>query len=1190
MSRLTLAFLGPPKVQHGDRSLSFRTRKTLALLVYLAVEGGMQPRARLATLFWPESERQAGRASLRTTLALLRKDLDHPETAATAPHLRVERHAIGFNPDADYLLDLEMIEGALGGRAEQMQAAIDQIRGGFLEGFTLPDTPQFDEWVTFQQEQWHLRCSQLCQRLARRRLEGGQPSAAVSAANRWLALNPLEERAYRCLMEAHATMGDRPGALQLYEKCRSLLAEELGVEPAPETVALAERIRVMEEGGIETEVGEETAVPSRKPQPFYLPLVGRAEEHEQLVSAYHQARRGRFRLVTIEGEAGVGKTSLARHFLNWAGAQGATILPGRAFETGGRLPYQPIVDALRPIVNAEVELAPIWLAELSRLLPALRQRHRDLPSPTGDESTAQTRLFEAVARLGTSLDAQPPLLLFIDDVQWAGVATLDLLQYVAHYWAEARTPIMLLLGVRSEALARAGRDRSVTPLRDWLASLERDLAPVRLRLTSLDEADVEDLVGALGIAAPHAAPLARWLYRETEGQPFYLAETVEALVGEGLLVRAGEDAGRVQLALAPGAKESFPPAPGFMPPGVRQALARRLSRLSSTSFRMLAAAAVLGQAFDYRELCRVAGVDPEEGLTALDALLAAHLLEEMEEKGRPYLFAHDKIRDVAYTEAGDARRGLYHERAYAMLAERGAPAARLGHHALAAGLAQPAFHHIVVAGDEAMDLFAVRDGVDHYEQARALLQEKASLKETVDTDQIHHLYYQLGRGYELLDEWETARQVEKEMLALAREMEAPAMEVAALNRVAAVAIQSKADVETAADLLATAVEVAERYGDEAGLAETEWNLAQTCYHRRDRAGAIRHGQRALELATSLDNPQLMARSHNILSYAKNGPAAPSVLEEAEAHAAAARDLYQRLGDRAMAVDCMNMLGSVALHSGRPAEAVDLLRQARQVSREIENVWGQANTGFNLAQALLECGRYGKALTTAQESHEAAQSIGAWLTVATLTVRGNVYRALGALSKALADHQEVDATFASVSNPHVTYMMSGNLCVDHALAGDWEQAHGHARRALEHDRSDAWLFSAFHEWYLIEALLRGGDEEMARRATQQFGDLVGDNARYQIPYRRSQAALAEHDGHLEEAAMHLREALIRAETIGLPGEQWPLLFALAGLAEEQGDRETAGALRQRAHDVVQAITESIADPELRERFVDSVRRA
>ena len=699
---------------------------------------------------------------------------------------------------------------------------------------------------------------------------------------------------------------------------------------------------------------------------------------------------------------------------------------------------------------------------------------------------------------------------------------------------------------------------------------------------------MEKLVDALGIADPHAAPLAEWLYAETAGQPFYLAETVEALVDEGLLVRGregGDGAGRPALAVAPGAEDAFPPAAGFMPPGVRQTLARRLARLSPFAFRLLAAAAVLGQSFDYRQLCRVAGVDVEEGLSALDALLAARLLEETEQGERPYTFAHDKIRDVAYTEAGDARRSLYHERAYAMLAEAGAPAARVAHHARAAGLARPALTHVVAAGDEAMALFAVRDGVEHYERARALLQEKPALKETADPDQIHHFTYQLVRGYELLDEWETAGRRAEEMLALAREIEAPPMEVAALNRLAAIAIQSGADVQRAAELLDTALSVAERHGDDAGLAETEWNLAQTCYHRRDREGAVRHGQRALELAQSLEKPRLIARSHNILSYARNGPASLSVLEEAKAHATASRDVYRRLGDRAMAVDCMNMLGSIAIHGGRPAEAVELLREARQVSREIDNAWGQVNTGFNLAQALLECGRYGEALATAQESHEGAQSLESWLTVATLTVRGNVYRALGQPSKTLADHEEVAATFAAVANPHLDQMMAGNLCVDHAHTGEWEKAARYARQALEHGRADAWLFSAFHEWRLIQALLRAGDPERARQATEAFGDLIGDNPRYQIPLRRARALLARHDSRPEEAADHLQAALSHAETIDLPGERWPLHAALADLAEAQGDAETAAAHRRRARAVVDALAQSIDDAALRAHFTE-----
>ena len=120
------------------------------------------------------------------------------------------------------------------------------------------------------------------------------------------------------------------------------------------------------------------------------------------------------------------------------------MLRGRAFEAGGRLPYQPLVDALRPRVereNAPADLlADVWLAELSRLLPELRERYPDLPPLAADETTARTRLYEAAVRLVQVLAERNPIVLFVDDVQWADAASLDVLQYAAHRFVESHTP------------------------------------------------------------------------------------------------------------------------------------------------------------------------------------------------------------------------------------------------------------------------------------------------------------------------------------------------------------------------------------------------------------------------------------------------------------------------------------------------------------------------------------------------------------------------------------------------------------------------------------------------------------------------------------------------------------------------------------------------------------------------------
>jgi predicted ATPase len=170
-----------------------------------------------------------------------------------------------------------------------------------------------------------------------------------------------------------------------------------------------------------------------------VPFVGRQEEFSVLVSEYHACLSGRVpRVVALIGEAGIGKTRLAEEFLGWVRARGADVLEGTASE-GARLPYAPLVEAVR--ARMERERAPddlledAWLAELSRLLPELKERYPDLPPPTsGEGEPAKGALFEAVARTGMALAFRAPLVLFLDDLQWTDAATLEVLDYAGRRW------------------------------------------------------------------------------------------------------------------------------------------------------------------------------------------------------------------------------------------------------------------------------------------------------------------------------------------------------------------------------------------------------------------------------------------------------------------------------------------------------------------------------------------------------------------------------------------------------------------------------------------------------------------------------------------------------------------------------------------------------------------------------------
>lgn len=493
--QLEILLLGSGLVRR-EIELRFRTRKVLALLAFLAVEGGMQSRDRLAGLLWVDATPEAGRNSLRNTLSYLREALGGEQ------HLRIERQAIGLNLGSGVMVDVLELEKAaklalepgdiaLKTQISKLEWAANLYQGDFLTGLNLADDSEFDAWLLEKRELFKRHIQTVLERLAQLQSNAGQFSSAIGTAFKLVALDPLNEAGYRLLIGLQHTSGDRVGALKSFEVLQNTLRTDLNLEPSPETLALAQRIRL------------ENAPPTtRAPRVPSLPsmllegrMVGRVNEFVKMVEAYHGTAIGEPRFVTVSGEPGIGKTRLASEFLTWANSQGATVLRGRAFETGGGLAYQAITDALRKYLRNAADLTnvlrPIWLAELSKLLPELLERYPDLPMPSQDETVARTRLFEAVARFGLGLASRAPVVMFIDDLQWADQASLELIAYSARRWLEEQSPVLLVFTVRAEALGN-------TNLQAWLTSLSHEHQAVTLMLEGLSAEDTARLIENTG--------------------------------------------------------------------------------------------------------------------------------------------------------------------------------------------------------------------------------------------------------------------------------------------------------------------------------------------------------------------------------------------------------------------------------------------------------------------------------------------------------------------------------------------------------------------------------------------------------------------------------------------------------------------------------------------------------------------
>ncbi len=833
----------------------------------------------------------------------------------------------------------------------------------------------------------------------------------------------------------------------------------------------------------------------------------------------------------LQGEAGIGKTRLATEFLGWAAAQGADVLQGRAFEAGARLPYQPLVDAMRPCLEREAALDTLlsdtWLVELSRLLPELRDRRPDLPIPAGDEAAARTRLFEALARLGRTLAEQAPLVLFIDDVQWSDVASLDVLRYVGRRWTQVGAPVLLLFCLRTEALA-------TTPaLADWLLSLRRDLEVAVFDLGPLTIDDTRRLLLGLGAGptlTPETEQFARWIFAETSGQPFYVVETLRALHERGVLIaRRNEDGTRVFEVLAA-------PDQGLLPAGVRRIIQDRLAPLASTARELLTAAAVLGQGFGFDLLCRVGRLADDDALPALDAVLQGRLLREtVDGEGRSgdgrYVFAHDKIRDVVYMEAGEARRRVFHRRALEALEEEAAPAAQLARHAQAAGLDAPALDLSIVAGDAAMRLLAARDAAAHYAQAIALAERLGR------GDLLAELHARRGRAFVSVAMWEDAR----------RELEA------------ALARLGFDEQERHAEILA--------------------DLTEACWWLLDVPAMRRHATEALARAEPLGRGDLETKAVAWLAAAEGS----------------AGNLLLCVEQNRRAIDRARALGitppAIAGHYesanlywlGRLGEAVESGREAVSTAREANDIPWILLSLPHLGLGLAGTGQYAEAMHAFDEARRMGREYGAETLLArAIACSAGVHLELFDFAGAEARSQEA-RDLARLMNFTPPVVSAGvDLLMNFARRGEV----GRAAHLVDEVAAGIERAAGFHGW-LWRLRLAQARAEMALAREDwaealRWADVAIEQsrARGRVKYQvlslitRAQTLIAL--DRTKEAIADLGTAVALARTVGDPAL---LLRAVTGLLAVDGD----DALAAEGRAVFRRIAEAIPDADMRLRF-------
>jgi DNA-binding SARP family transcriptional activator/tetratricopeptide (TPR) repeat protein len=933
---LRIELLGPPRVTVDGAPLRVDTRKAIAVLAVLSLDGPTS-RERLAALLWPDSDERRARGALRRTLSVLVGAL-HGRWV-TAGRQDVTLGTAGCWIDHAAAVRVLHADPGVEPPVDELAAAIALHRGELLEGFELRDSVPFDDWRRAHAERVRRELCRALDRLSRAQVDRGDLDGAVASARRWVDADPLGEAAHARLMLLHAWRGERDEAVRRYRECAAVLDRELGVRPLARTTALYQAIVDGRLGPGPERPAVPPAAPSPRPattatpsDPGEPPLMGREAELTRAADALLDRDRG---LVTIAGEAGIGKTRLVEELEARLHRREVPVLRTRCHvgETG--IALGPVVEILRDAFRSETATrrlgeTAVWVRrEGARLLPQLAE-DTSVPQPTNlDSPGAKARFLDAVVELLTVAvgDGGTAPVLILEDVQHADDATIDVLVYALHRLSQQR--LRLLLTWREGSLADAH------PLRAALVTPELVSRDLHVRPTRLTPDEVRQLARSWPTRLPPAT--VERLVDETEGLPLAVVEYLRSLSATDRDV----------------ADDDWP-----IPSGLFQVIAGRLDALSETASQLATAASVLGHGVDVGLLGQTAGRSDEETVAAIEELQAHEILRPGD--AGTYDFDHEKVAAVAYERASPVRRRLLHARAAAALAARSEVgdarhvAGAIATHARLGGDPALAARWEVRAAEHATRVCANADALVHLERAleldhpdpssvhhriarllvlagdypAALARLETAAALASDTPSLAAIEHELGGLHLRCGRWEAARaHLDGALHVLGDD---PGREARIRTDLGLLELRT-GRADDAERTASTALRLAERAEDLEAIAQAR-NLAGLVARRRgEPAAAQRHLEHAAALASSLPDPSVAIAALNNLALATDEAGDP---DRARELLVTAIERCERLGDHHRRAALHNNLADLLHREGDEEGTMTHLKQAVSLFAEV----------------------------------------------------------------------------------------------------------------------------------------------------------------------------------------------------------------------------------------------------------------
>ncbi len=979
MPQLSLAFLGSFDAHLEDRPCAgFRSDKARALLAYLAVERDRpHTRSKLAGLLWPDAAETTALTYLRHALANLHKVLD--DRAAAIPFLHTHGDAIRFNTHSPCTSDVTTFTTVLmaltspgappltAATVQPLQNALALYRGPFLEGFTLADSDRFEEWILLRREQLHQLTLTGLDKLVTYYLEQGAAAQALPYLQRYIELEPTGEQGQQRLIRLLLHLGQPSAALAQFERCRAVLANELGVTPTAETLALYQQLQAHTDDRPTLRFQPATQLPSFLAAPHVRltappPLLARQDEVTLLQQPLTRACAGLGGLVWISGEAGQGKTTLAHGFAQQAQAahHHLVVVTGNCnAHTGLGDPYSPFRQVLA-LLTGDVEarwragtLTRAHATQLWHLLPhtvtailahgpdlvetllpaqSLLRRAADHHGTTtqagagwlaelqaiadrqavqgeGRVAPRQSDLFAQYTQVLQAVADQQPLLIVLDDLQWADLGSLHLLLHLGRQLGQSR---ILIVALYRPADIAAGRSGHPHPLLDVLHELPRHAAVTEVPLA---HADGRRLVDALLDSEPNLLGEAfrQQLHHYTKGNPLFTIELVRGMQTRGDLVRDSE--GHWQAGQQLNWEQ--------LPPRVEAVIGERILRLAPELQEVLTLAGVEGESFTAEVIAQALRVTPQEVVRWLSRELDRQhqlvTLQSVQHLGEQpittYRFRHILFQKYLYSRLDEAER-IYLHRDVGVALEglyRGqldtneSIAGQLARHFEEAGTIAKAIHYLRQAVEHGLRLSAQEETIALLQKALALVKQ---LPDTIEQQHVE-LALRLRFGTVML----------------------------------AARTYGAREIRTNFELAYT---LAQQVGDTPQRMAAHWGLRSHYSVSSQNAKALAIEHEYLTLAQAIQSPDLLLEAHRNIGFTL---VHLGEFREAKAHLEQGLTFYQPRRStsafqygRDTGISCLNYLARCLWMLGYPDQALDYTHQAFTLAQELAHPMTLAYAG------------------------------------------------------------------------------------------------------------------------------------------------------------------------------------------------------------------------------------------------------